>query len=81
MEVHLPAEVSAEQILRTWHFYNTPHPNPLHAINIPNVALLRFSYLCPDGATARDLQDFLPGQTQRQEAPVAIDIRSLCLKS
>lgn len=79
MEVHLPPEVSAEQILRFYGmccFYNPPR-NKYTECCFVNVSVI----FCPDGATARDLQDLLPGQTQWQEAAVAINTRPLCLKS
>lgn len=56
----------------------SPPTATFHAVNTPRAALSHTSYLCPDGAIARDLQDLLPGQTQRQETAVAVNTRPLC---
>lgn len=83
MEVHLPPEVSSSAnidifVTCSGFFLFSPPTPTFHAVNTPRAALSHTSYLCADGAIARDLQDLLPGQTQRQEAAVAVNTRPLC---
>lgn len=84
MEVHLPPEVGSPANIDIFgtcsdfffsFFASTSSPHP---VNTPRAALSHTCYLCPDGEIARDLQDLLPGQTQRQEAAVAVNTRPLC---
>lgn len=83
MEVHLPPEVSSLaniDIFMTCSGFFSFHLPPQLSMwqNTLRAALSHTCYLCADGAIARDLQDLLPGQTQRQEAAVAVNTRPLC---